>query len=68
MPAAKEFRVPLRDIAGRAAAVVWPIMRKTEARYDCAETTRPQDHVIFSGPGVPNLRVLSRPEGLKSLR
>ncbi|GGO30013.1 signal peptidase I [Deinococcus humi] len=60
--------VPLRDIAGRAAAVVWPIMRKTNARYDCAEISRPQDHVVFSGESVPNLRMLSRPEGFQSVR
>lgn len=27
--------VPMNDIAGRAAAVIWPIMRKTELGYDC---------------------------------
>lgn len=53
--------VPLGDIAGRAAAVVWPVMRRTQARYDCAALERPQDHVTFSGETVPNLRLLGRP-------
>ena len=53
--------VPLRDIAGRAAAVVWPIMRRENARYDCAATVRPQDHVTFTGKTVPNLRLLPQP-------
>ena len=55
--------VPLRDIAGRAAAVVWPIMRKTTATYDCnAETVQG-----LSGENVLNWRVLGRPDAFKSV-
>ncbi len=56
--------VPRRDVAGRAAAVVWPIMRKTTARYDCA-TERVSE---LSGPNVLNLRVLNRPEAFETLK
>ncbi|GBF05001.1 peptidase S26A, signal peptidase I [Deinococcus aerius] len=56
--------VPLRDIAGRAAAVVWPIMRKANARYDCS-SGRVAD---FSGPNVLNWRVLERPEAFAELK
>ncbi|BDP44716.1 signal peptidase I (plasmid) [Deinococcus aetherius] len=51
--------VPLRDIAGRAAAVVWPITRRTNARYDCAR----ESVVGLSGKAVLNWRVLVRPPG-----
>ncbi|MDB5044992.1 MAG: signal peptidase [Deinococcus sp.] len=48
-----------RDVAGRAAAVIWPIMRKTQIKYDCAA-----DNVAeLSGENVLNWRVLTRPEG-----
>lgn len=50
--------VPLKDIAGRAAAVVWPIMRKANAKYDCAQNTVGE----LSGPNELNWRMLSRPE------
>jgi len=53
--------VPQRDIAGRAAAVVWPLMRRRAATYDCQATARPQDHVTYSGPSALNLRLLGRP-------
>lgn len=55
--------VPLRDIAGRAAAVVWPIMRKSTAKYDCAAETVAE----LSGNNELNWRVLSRPEGFSEL-
>lgn len=60
--------VPLKDIAGRAAVVVWPLARKTNARYDCSAGERPQDHVTFTGQTVVNLRVLSRPDAFHSLK
>lgn len=60
--------VPLRDVAGRAAAVVWPLARKVDARYDCAATSRPQDRVVFSGPTALNLRMLSRPTTFEQVR
>lgn len=55
--------VPMRDIAGRAAAVVWPIMRKSTAKYDCAAETVAE----LSGNNELNWRVLSRPEGFSEL-
>ncbi|PNY82799.1 signal peptidase I [Deinococcus koreensis] len=56
--------VARRDVAGRAAAVVWPIMRKTNAKYDCAA-----DRVAeLSGPNVLNWRTLGRPEGFQTLK
>ncbi len=55
--------VPLRDIAGRAAAVVWPIMRQENAKYNCAvQSANPADYVTTSGKSVLNWRVLTRPE------
>ena len=55
--------VELRDIAGRAAAVVWPIMRKANAKYDCANETVAE----LSGPNVLNWRLLNRPEGFGAI-
>ena len=59
--------VPLRDVAGRAAAVVWPVVARTGAHYDCAATSRPQDRVRYGGAARLNLRILSRPEALSAL-
>ncbi|WP_216328704.1 signal peptidase I [Deinococcus aestuarii] len=56
--------VPLRDLAGRAAAVVWPIMRKTNAGYDCSSG----QVASLSGESVLNWRVLSRPEAFDTLK
>lgn len=56
--------VPMRDVAGRAAAVVWPILRKAHARYDCSSGTVAE----FSGPNVLNWRVLERPEAFEELK
>jgi len=54
--------VPLRNVAGRAALVVWPLVRRTDAKYDCTYGgRRPQDGVRYSGPTQMNLRVLQRP-------
>ncbi|MFB9993997.1 signal peptidase I [Deinococcus oregonensis] len=49
-----------RDVAGRAAAVIWPIMRKSQIKYDCA-TDRVAENGL-SGENVLNWRVLTRPE------
>lgn len=56
--------VPKRDIAGRAAAVVWPIMRKVNVGYDCSmrAATKP------SGESKLNWRVLNRPEAFTTLK
>jgi signal peptidase I len=59
--------VPLQSVAGRAAAVVWPVLARSEARYDCAPTSRPQDHVQYSGATRLNLRLLTRPDALNAL-
>ncbi|SMB92562.1 signal peptidase I [Deinococcus hopiensis] len=56
--------VPRRDVAGRAAAVIWPIMRKQNVKYDCTA-----GHVdSFSGPNVLNWRALARPEAFGALK
>ena len=55
--------VPLRDVAGRAAAVIWPIMRQENAKYNCAiQSANPADYVTTSGKSVLNWRMLTRPE------
>ncbi|WP_420595379.1 signal peptidase I [Deinococcus sp.] len=55
--------VPLRDIAGRAAAVIWPIMRQENAKYNCAIVAGdPSTFVTNSGKSVLNWRILTRPE------
>ncbi|TSA83757.1 signal peptidase I [Deinococcus detaillensis] len=59
--------VPLRDIAGRAAAVVWPVMRQIDAKYDCAASYRPQDHVTYTGKTELNLRLLRPPAAFERL-
>jgi len=56
--------VPLRDIAGRAAAVVWPIMRKANARYDCSAGQVSN----LTGESVLNWRLLGRPEAFDALK
>ena len=56
--------VPLRDIAGRAAAVIWPIMRKTTAKYDCAA----EQVAGLSGDNVLNWRLLPPPAEFKSVK
>ncbi|MPY65801.1 signal peptidase I [Deinococcus sp. SDU3-2] len=56
--------VPLRDIAGRAAAVVWPVVRKQNATYDCAAGQVAE----LSGDSVMNWRVLDRPEAFDALK
>ena len=48
--------------------VIWPLVRKTEATYDCAAVNRPQNHVKFSGPSIVNLRRLSPPTALELLK
>ena len=55
--------VPLRDIAGRAAAVVWPVMRKSNLKYDCAAETAGE----LSGENELNWRVLNRPPGFSAV-
>ncbi len=57
--------VARRDVAGRAALVVWPPVRRVEATYDCAAGGRPQDHVTYAGPSRLNLRVLSPPDAFR---
>ncbi|WP_293915163.1 signal peptidase I [Deinococcus sp.] len=55
--------IPLRDIAGRAAAVIWPIMRQEGAKYNCAiQSQNPSDYVTTSGKSILNWRTLQRPE------
>ncbi|GGR78551.1 signal peptidase I [Deinococcus sedimenti] len=56
--------IPRRDVAGRAAAVVWPIMRKVNAKYDCLGNSVPE----FSGPNELNWRLLTRPAGFGELK
>ena len=54
--------VPLQDVAGRAALVVWPVVRRQDAKYDCGyRGRRPQDSVQYSGKTQLNPRVLQRP-------
>ncbi|MFC4455493.1 signal peptidase I [Deinococcus sonorensis] len=59
--------IPLRDIAGRAAAVIWPIMRQENATYKCGQNLTPDQMVTFSGKSVLNWRLLSRPAAFNSL-
>ncbi len=52
-----------RDVAGRAAAVVWPIMRKTTMNYNCnlAQAAKPE------GEAKLNWRLLTRPAEFDAL-
>ncbi len=60
--------IPLRDIAGRAAAVIWPIMRQENVKYDCNwASSNPADATTFSGKSVLNWRVLTRPSAFNTL-
>ena len=66
--------IPLRDVAGRATAVIWPIMRQETGKYDCnwprddlktpdgqPKDSDPAHAVTFSGKSVLNWRGLGRP-------
>lgn len=55
--------IPRSDIAGRAALVVWPIMRQENAKYNCElQGASPAQYVTTSGKSVLNWRLLTRPE------
>lgn len=56
--------VERRDVAGRAAAVVWPIMRKANVKYDCSAGTVAE----FSGDNVLNWRLLNPPAAFDTLK
>lgn len=54
--------VPSRDVAGRAALVIWPFVRRADAKYDCTyQGRRPQDSVQYSGQTQVNPRLVPRP-------
>ena len=54
--------VPLRDVAGRATAIIWPIMRQENAKYDCNWSGGdPATATTFSGKSVLNWRGMGRP-------
>lgn len=57
--------VPLRDIAGRAAVAVWPIVRQAQASYNC--NLGGKQAVEFSGPNELNWRLLNRPPAFREL-
>ena len=60
--------VKLRDVAGRAAAIIWPIMRQQEAKYDCTwPGGDPSAAATFSGKSVLNWRLLERPAAFNEL-
>ncbi|PYE55316.1 signal peptidase I [Deinococcus yavapaiensis] len=60
--------IPMRDIAGRAALVVWPIQRKANAKYDCNQQGGSPDQIItFDGPSQLNWRMLGRPSGFQAV-
>ncbi|MFC6662782.1 signal peptidase I [Deinococcus multiflagellatus] len=52
--------VPLRDIAGRATAVVWPVTRKVNAQFDCAG----KRVAALDGSTVRNWRLLQPPQSI----
>lgn len=58
--------VPRRDVAGRAAAVVWPPLRRQDAAYDCRALPSPERHVRYTGRTEPNLRLLTRPAAFQA--
>ena len=54
--------IPLRDVAGRATAIIWPIMRQENAKYDCNwGGGDPATATTFSGKSVLNWRGVGRP-------
>ena len=54
--------VPLRDVAGRATAIIWPIMRQENAKYDCNWSGGdPATATTFIVKSVLNWRGLGRP-------
>ncbi len=52
-----------RDVAGRAAAVIWPIMRKTTMTYDCVN----RQANAPAGTPLLNWRLLTRPTAFDAL-
>ncbi|WP_407538732.1 signal peptidase I [Deinococcus radiomollis] len=60
--------IPLRDVAGRAAAIIWPIMRQENVKYDCNwGGGDPATATTFSGKSVLNWRGLGRPAVFNTL-
>ncbi len=59
--------VALRDIAGRAAAVIWPIVRQENAKFDCNAGDPGPNSFTYSGPTQLNLRWLTRPPGFSEI-
>ncbi|WP_425147554.1 signal peptidase I [Deinococcus sp.] len=72
--------IPLRDVAGRATAVIWPIMRQETGKYDCNwpsddlktpdgkdKDSDPAHAVTFSGKSVLNWRGLGRPAAFEAV-
>ena len=60
--------IPLRDVAGRATAVIWPIMRQETAQYKCGWSgSDPATAATFSGKSVLNWRGLGRPPAFDNI-
>lgn len=63
--------IPMKDIAGRAALIVWPFIRKADAKFDCNATAvsreAEKNRVQLSGDWQLNLRLLQRPDGFKAI-
>ena len=57
--------VPMNNISGRAAFVMWPFVRKTQADYTCEKNSK--DSVKLSGDTVGNWHILQKPAGFKAL-
>jgi signal peptidase I len=60
--------IPLRDVAGRATAIIWPIMRQENVKYDCNwGGGDPSGATTFSGKSVLNWRGLGRPPAFNTV-
>ena len=59
--------VALKDIAGRAAAVIWPIVRQRNAKFDCSSGDPGPNSFTYSGPTQLNLRWIFRPPGFSQI-
>ena len=58
--------VPLADVAGRAVASVWPLLRQKTLTLPCFSPD-PKNSAVSSGPGEWNLRLLRPPAAFAAL-
>ncbi|MFN8509559.1 MAG: signal peptidase I [Deinococcaceae bacterium] len=60
--------VPIENVSGRAGLIVWPIVRKREAKFDCEKEIQGSEGFEYSGETEMNWRLLQRPSAFSLLK